>query len=227
MLARLRGLRYKKAMKHCSLPVFSLALALLLSSCTLHIGERIRGTSELHVGAAKEHATVKFYHPDAREFMREYPTLYPDYVLAPEVTYRIRRPILDFGYTRTPVDITPTGRMVYVEPEESQRVEEEAVKGYIRVPQQTVSSKDYASTYTDARQLGDFETPVPAELSLGARIAAAPFDYAIDPVLTAVSTTALGCAECASVLVACPFLCVYNVLTAGPVEHPGPSEPTN
>ncbi len=178
----------------------SAALAALtwLPSCgTLHIGERIRSAEELHLGVAREHATEKLYHPKDRKDLRDGFFVSPRYVRAPEVSYRTRRPILDVGGVRTPQDITPTGRMVYIGSGERQCVTEEAVKGYIRVPQPE-NDKDFASTYTDAEQLGDLETPRMTEASLGARIAAAPFDYLIDPLYTGVNYgvayTALGCA---------------------------------
>ncbi len=178
----------------------ALLVALLLSSCgSLQIGDRIRSSGELHVGVAREHATEHFHLRSNMAALRRGVNVPPHIVLAPEVTYRIRRPLFNvyMADKRPPVDITPTGkqRLVYYSGGEPENAD--ALKGLVRVVQNPPKDKGF-ECYTDAEQLGDLSSPLVTEASLGAQIAAAPFDYVIDPVVTGVNLgvgyTLVGCA---------------------------------
>ncbi len=193
-------------MKRLSL-ILCASCALFLPSCgPWYIGDRIRYDSEVHVGAAIKHATVHYYDAESLAWMKEDPRHRsigdPSYVLAPEVTYRIRRPIVygiwtmgeGAGYTLT--DITPTGRMVLVRPRGRFRTDiwdnellENLPEGMAADPQRVPADKPY--DYVFARDLGDFDSPPATRGSLGAQMAAAPFDYVIDPALSAVTLSPL------------------------------------
>ncbi len=178
--------------------------ALLLCSCgPWYIGNRIRYGSELHVGAAPAHATVHYYaSASSLAWMKAAPNHRsigdPDYVLAPEVTYRVRRPLVGMVWDGAgePVDITPTGRMVIVKPHGRSRTriwDTELVpflpEGMAADPQEVPEDKPFA--YRHLGELGDFDTPPATRGSVGAQIAAAPFDYVIDPALSAVTLSPL------------------------------------
>ncbi len=188
----------------------ALLVALLLPSCgPWHIGERIRYDSELHVGAALKHATVHYYPAEDAKLVAwknaapEHRGIGgdPQYVLAPEVTYRVRRPLVDgfwngFGSEAEIVDLKPTGRMVLVRPSGRTRTERwhsELVatlpEGMVADPLKVPADKPFDYAYW--RELGDFDTPSATRGSVGSQIAAAPFDYAIDPALSAVTLSPL------------------------------------
>ncbi len=178
----------------------TLLSALLLSSCgPWYIGNRIRYDSELHVGAALEHATIHYY-ADGRSlaWMKADPEHRsigePDYVLAPEVTYRVRKPLVGMVWDGVdkPAEITPTGRMVLVKPHGRTRdsiwdneLVEKLPEGMQADPQTVPKDKPFE--YESVRQLGDLDAPAATRGSVGAQIAAAPFDYVIDPALSAVT----------------------------------------
>ncbi len=117
-----------------------------------------------------------------------------EYMLAPEVTYRLKRRSFVHGqftkYTSASkasevYDVSPTGRMVWVKPQhkaETQRVDS--------LPEGLREEQAHPFLETHSRDiLGDFDSPLATRGSFGAQMLAAPFDFAIDPVLSAVGTT--------------------------------------
>ncbi len=169
----------------------SLASLLLLSSCggwaQWNIGERIRSGSTTYVGAIS--------HDPGPVYVKKGDKKAPFYHLAPEVTYRMKPALVEWhgGQQADPYeargtfDIQKTGRQVLVRLEDGYPVEvvESPPAGYVA---RYGSACDCGRTEFSDRELGNFPSERATQASLGARMAAAPFDYLIDPALSAVST---------------------------------------
>ncbi len=179
----------------------ALLVALLLPSCVQwRMGERIRESCAVHVGVDVYNPAVRYYKP-GHEFGA-------DYVLAPEITYKAPPPIVGFlsswEYAK---QVQPTGKLVlaetaiYQESEPRQtRLAERLPKGLRAVPARV--SPEPSRVLMAPLDTGDIDSPLARPASTGARMVAAPFDYVIDPALSAVST----------VVVAVPVACVAVVI---------------
>ena len=203
-------------LRHALIPLAAAALPALLPSCSWNIGERIRSSTALYVGADTRHPVggELYALPEDRAIGNRY-------AYVPEVTYRTKPAWVDkpvyFGAPRESCDITPTGRTILVRyghhrgaGETVERVEK-LPEGCIICPPEP-GKEPYRRANGTLRpqtdhELGDFEDARRTRGSTGAKIAAAPFDYVVDPVMT-VGTTAAG------TLVGLAALCIYYPVMA-------------
>ncbi len=190
------------------LPSFLLACVatVLLPSCAQwNIGKKIRESAETHIGINDR---MQYnYHEESL------PEGYRLHYIAPELRYRLRTPLVDYrafdevgeryyAYASRVVedDIVPTGRLRHVTdtkmPGEASRTEigdvcETPVEKLTRRPGLESRSTPIASRTHLGSAGRERSTWYPAAV-----VAAAPFDYLIDPVLSVASTPFLwlGCA---------------------------------
>ncbi len=161
--------------------------ALLMSSCQWNIGELIRASTAVHVGADTLHPVGGVYYvvPNGRG-------LHNTYAYAPEVTYRVQHRLTEWQAIGTPAhfaeDVTPTGRILLVQFRYPYPViVDKLPEGAVKRPMKEVRQRRYHD-----HRLGYFPSERSSRGSVGAQILAAPFDFCIDPVLTLVSTVAGG-----------------------------------
>ncbi len=195
-------------MRHL-LPLLLAACALLLSSCQWNIGDIIRSETAVHVGGDVRHPVDgKVYCDEDGNF----------YAWVPEVTYRTEPGIVEWvamgPLPHKAFDITPTGRTILVRVDSGIRPSEKleslpegaklfcltrgewpapaCVRKYAepRADRPENMLDTWRSHYPerDHRWLGDFEGEKATRGSIGAQIAAAPFDFVIDPILSVVTT---------------------------------------
>ncbi len=190
--------------------VLALLSALLLPSCVQwNIGARIRESSAVHVGADVTNSVVRYYRPG-----HEYGA---DYLLAPEVTYKALPPIAGFrSDSHWAKNVQPTGRLVLVDTglynkgdRRTTRVESlplglRAVRS--RAGQGTPGPLEFPL------RTGDFESPLARPASTASRIAAAPFDYVVDPVLSTVNTVIVAVPIGCALVVAAPLALIWPEL---------------
>ncbi len=161
-----------------------LPAATLWSSCVTNwnVGQCIRDPQEIHTG-------VYLHSPEAMQY-RVYhapETTKRRYALAPEVTFRVKRPVLRtewFGYTpENIVDVTPTGAR--------QLVQVEGGWEYAHAPYKPCTLLEKLPEGATAMEPQDtlYASLCHTRASWARRLAAAPFDYLMDPALTVVSTT--------------------------------------
>ncbi len=171
-----------------------LAALPLLSSCNgafgwvqWDIGGCIREGSEVYVGADTHGPCVRY----EKKGDKDAPTFY----LAPELLYRTKHhvvkwkldPVTEHEKAKGAYELRPTGRQVLVRSRNGSvlGLAEAVPQGYkaVRLPGcdcgRTESSTDY---------LGILDSPQATRGSFLAQLAAAPFDFIIDPALSAVST---------------------------------------
>ncbi len=166
------------------------AAALMLPSCVQwNIGECIRNSQEVHTGVYLHVPEAEQYRvydvPSSKEHCR--------YALAPEVTFRIERPTIetgDFGKHPRVVEVQFTGQRRLVRVDESWEGREK--RGWDamglpcypatlidKLPEGATRMKPQDTAYASFRS---------TKASWGRRLAAAPFDYLIDPALTLTSS---------------------------------------
>ncbi len=174
---------------HClSITTAALLLhALLVPSCVQwNIGENIREGAETRVGAD---VTQRLFCPETQQ------------LLAPEVTYRADTPLIAFGGGDDPAahDVTPTGhwRVVDLPPAKPRgyflpfSARTTVLERCASAPQAGVDDRgrelNYSPTADNARWLGTAERRREEGYALRT-VFAAPFDYCVDPLLSALST---------------------------------------
>ncbi len=218
-----------------ALRLLLLPAALLLSSCVRwHIGAAIRDSSDRRVGVdVTQPLDGKVYElpGEARKKPRSY------YTCAPEVRYRLERlPLVAFDdapfeppHARAAVDLRPTGRTLLVRYEYEQEplrgLEQKlygtlaAIRPCYREAVQELPKEARLCRRSLSRHLfaeSALKQPRHTVNSLGTRehercwpatLAAAPFDFAIDPVLSGVSTGVMW----TGAAVASPF--IYLTIT--------------
>ncbi len=152
----------------------------LLSSCQWNIGECIRSSTAVHVGADISNPDeVECYGYD---YFRE------SYFIAPEVTYRYCPDLVDFHVPNAPWykahDIHRTGHKAQVcdglEWETADKIPADAK----RIAYQYNCQEKRDTNH----HLGDLDSPRASRGSILAQIVAAPFDFIIDPVLSVTSS---------------------------------------
>ncbi len=182
-----------------------LTLSLLLAACQWNIGAIIRSDTAVFVGAdVRKPVDGKVYCAKNCQW----------YAWVPEVTYRTEPEVVEccaMGPTPRRVrDIRPTGRIILVRidllgsekveslPEGGRffclsRGEWPSVSWWMDIKndeqpgdQSEDRSSDWADLFreNDHRWLGDFGGDGVTRGSLGAQVAAAPFDYGVDPALS-------------------------------------------
>ncbi len=167
-----------------------LAVIALLPSCVQWgIGERIRNPQEVHTGVRLHTPEAKQYRvfdgPGAKEHCR--------YAFAPEIVFKVERPLIEterFGRYPRVVDVQSTGQHRLVRVNESW-------EGRGRQGWDSMNPPCYPCTLIDKLPEGAtlvepqstaFASFHSTKASWGRRLAAAPFDYLIDPALTALSS---------------------------------------
>ncbi len=188
----------------------ALLSALLFPSCVQwNIGERIRESSALHVGADVTNPVVRYYKPG-----HQYGA---DYLLAPEVTYKALPPIVGFRSDwYWAKDVQPTGRLVLVDTGLYNKTDRRTTR-VERLPEglRAVPSRAQRETPGPMEfpiRTGDFDSPLARPASTGACIAAAPFDYLIDPALSAVNTVIVAVPVGCAILLAAPLTLIWPEL---------------
>ncbi len=153
-----------------------------LSSCVWNIGECIRSSTAVHVGADLSNpAEVEAY---------GYDYFADEYFIAPEVTYRYCPDLVEFCVPNEPPykvhDMKRTGYKVLVrdglEWETTDKIPADAKRKRIEDMYDPRKKRD------TNRELGDLDSPRASRGSIPAQIAAAPFDFVIDPVLSATTS---------------------------------------
>ncbi len=204
-----------------------LAATLLCSCVESRIGLRIREMGEVHTGVDYLHPVDgKVYQTPAQRSKKPPQAC----VLAPEITYRVGH---SFYHLHAPYDcdltsqygIRPTGRTLVA------RIDCGRADSYTKLLKDEVGGTIPAGARPspaeglirpgkfDQIDYGDLApvTPSPAWRS----IAAAPFDYLIDPVLSAAGTTVLW----TGILVATPVLYVSHQIHRATRSSPATTEP--
>ncbi len=163
---------------------FLLLLSLLLPSCVRwNIGERIRSATAVYVGADTRHPVDgKIYRSNCQVYM-----------YAPEVTFRMRLAIVEpFAVKvwprRTGLDVTPTGRIVLVE---NDWIDGPKLVDELPPDCRVLEGGNWTAELhfpIENNELGLLPGGQNSRGSLGAQIFAAPFDYCIDPLLSAVTS---------------------------------------
>ncbi len=147
-----------------------------LASCQWNIGECIRASTAVHVGA-------DISNPDEVETYG-YDYFAPRYFIAPEVTYRYCPDLVDFRVPNDPWykahDIKRTGHKVLVKDSCGWQTADKIPVDSKRITYQYDSDVKRDTN----RELGDLDSPRSSRGSIPAQIVAAPFDFIIDPVLS-------------------------------------------
>ncbi len=182
----------------------TLAALLLFPSCQgwvqWDIGGCIREGSEAHVGANTHGPCVRYEKKGDKNA--------PTYYLAPEVLYRTKHHIVKWTLAprtehekaKAAYELRPTGHQLLVLGKNGDvlGLAETLPAGYkaVRLP-----GCNCGKTKSATDRLGMLDRPQATRGSLAAQLAAAPFDFVIDPALTAVSTAATYAGfACAGVL---------------------------
>ncbi len=198
-------------MNHRSL-LFPLLLCLLLPSCVQwNIGLRIRENGETHTG-------VDVFHPVDGQIHRAPGMGSCDdaYIRAPEVTYTRRTPLVEaqgwFWYTGDPwkkaLHIRPTGREHWA----LASCEHSTPGSFQRKATPPAETSATPVEEADARRqalASSYGSLSHTEASTARRLAAAPFDYLIDPALTGVSTLAHAIPTACVGVVALPLFLIH------------------
>ncbi len=181
------------------------ACALLLPACQWNIGKLIRADSAVYVGGdVRKPVDAVVYCDEGHNC----------YAWVPEVTYGTEPALVEFvgmgPLPRRVVKFQPTGRTILVRiggagmhpPEKLDALPEGARPFRLSQGEWPWASpcphastpadrqSDWVSLYAewDHRWLGDFEGEESTRGSFGSQLAAAPFDYVIDPALSVVTT---------------------------------------
>ncbi len=176
-------------------PFFVAAAAMLLTSCAgwvqWNVGGRIRAGSATHAGADIHGPTIEYEKKGNKDA--------PTYCRAPEVLYRTKPAIIKwrdpfFPDNEDAYDIRPTGRKLLF-CRKDRRLVSAVPQGYEATYQPGCKC---GRTNFNSSELGSFESPQTSRGSISAQLAAAPFDFFIDPALSVITTagayTGMTCA---------------------------------